>query len=149
LSQDVKVVVDGFIGISLGMLVESGFVPRDLIDRNWYSRFDMNHRLSSDEFFAAASIDDANRPVVVFNAESNIKALAWAIPHEAIHLAQICKKDLEPCNGYSIWKGQRFPNLSATDPNYFSQEHQPWEAEAKELEDVVRNALYEKLPQLK
>lgn len=147
MSQDIKEIVDTFISISLGKLVETDFVSRDLIDRNWYSRFDMNHRLEADEFFAAASIDEANRPVVVFNAESNIKALAWVIPHEAIHLAQICKKDLEPCNGYSLWKGKKFPNLTATDPNYFSPEHQPWEAEAKELEDLVRGALYEKLPQ--
>ena len=125
LSQDVKDIVDILIGRLLGKLVETDFVPRNLIDRNGYPRFDMNHRLNADEFSATASIDDANRPFVIFNTESSIKALAWAIPHEAIHLAQICKKDLKPYNGYSIWKGKKFPNLTTTDPNYFSPEHQP------------------------
>ena len=63
--------------------------------------------------------------LLLYLTESSIKALAWAIPHEAIHLAQICKKDLKPYNGYSIWKGKKFPNLTTTDPNYFSPEHQP------------------------
>ncbi len=149
MSQDVKEIVDVFLGISLGMLVETGFVSKDLIDKNWYSRFDMNHRLESDGFFAAASIDDADMPVVVFNTESTLEALAWAIPHEAIHLAQMCKKDLEPSDGFSIWKGKKYPQLKATDPNYSSPNYQPWEAEALELEESVRDALYEKFPDLK
>ena len=108
----------------------------------------MNDRLSSLEFLAAASIDNAGRPFVAFNSNYNLKAIAWGIAHEAIHIAQICKGDWEPFEGYSVWKGQKYANLEATDPNYSSIEHQPWEWEAESLEEEVRKAMNERLPTL-
>jgi len=148
-NQDKHKVVNLIIGICLGYLVETDFVEQEWINGKWYSRYDMNERLQNLQFVAAASIDDIGRPVVVFNMSHNIKAIAWGMAHEAIHLAQICKGDWEPFQGYSVWKGKEYKNLPATDVNYFSIDHQPWEVEAKGLEEKVRQAIYEKLPLLK
>lgn len=145
-----KIAVDTILNTCLGCLVDLGFVSKESFEgKEIYSRYDMSERLASLQFFAAASIDDIGRPVLVFNIEHNIKVLAWAIAHEAVHLAQVCKGEWEPFQGYSVWKGQRYTNLAADDPNYSSPDHQPWEAEAEHMEEKVRELMYERLPVLK
>lgn len=145
-----KNVIDTILSTCLGCLVDLNYISaQEFEGKGIYSRHDMNDRLASLQFFAAASIDDAGRPVLVFNIEQNIKALAWAIAHEAVHLAQICKGDWEPFQGYSIWKGQKYTTLAADDPNYSSLAHQPWEADAESVEEKVRELMYERLPTLK
>lgn len=142
--------VDTILGTCLGCLVDLGFVCEQAFEgKRIYSRYDMNERLASLQFFAATSIDDAGRPVLIFNIEQSLKALAWAIAHEAIHLAQICKEEWEPFQGYSIWKGRKYENLPGDDPSYSSPDHQPWEAEAEAIEEKVRELMYERLPSLK
>lgn len=142
--------VQAMLEACLYHLVEAGFAAAsDFASKQISIRCDMNERLDSLSFFAAASIDDIGRPVLIFNADHSLEALAWVVAHEAVHIAQICKGDWEPFKGYSVWKCRKHNNLAATDPNYFSLSYQPWEAEAKELEEGVRNAIYEKFPYLK
>lgn len=144
-----KDLVDQIFEACLICLVELKFVSsNDFEDKGIYSRCDMNDKLENLQFFAGSSIDDIGRPVLVFNIDQNIKALAWAIAHEAVHIAQICKGDWEPFQGYSTWKGEKFDNLEADDPNYSSNAHQPWEFEAKEMEGKVWERLCIKLPAL-
>ncbi len=145
-----KKAIDTILSTCLGCLVDLGFISaQEFEGKAIYSRCDMNDRLASLQFFAGASIDDIGRPVLVFNIEQNVQALAWAIAHEAVHLAQICKGDWEPFQGYSTWKGQRYDNLPAENPNYSSPEHQPWEAEAEGIEEKVRELMHQRLPALK
>jgi len=145
MNSDLKEIVDTFMGVCLQYLVDSGFVTESQIQGNWYSR-DGSDRLAAQSLAAAVSIDNANRPVVLFNTNLPLKAIIYTIPHEAVHLAQICKGDFEPLKGESLWKGEIFENLPAEDPNYFSG--QPWEAEARDLENGVREALFKRCPSL-
>lgn len=141
MNSDLKEIVDTFMGVCLQFLVDSGFVNESQIQGNWYSR-EASARLAAQSFAAAASIDTAGRPVVLFNTNIPLNAIVYSIPHEAVHLAQICKGDFEPLEGKSRWKGKIFNNLPAEDPNYISG--QPWEAEARNLEEDVRKALFER-----
>ncbi len=144
-----KGVVDEILKACLCYLVDINFVnENDFAGKIIDTRYNMNDRLKSNNFFAAASIDDLGRPVFIFNIELSMKELACATAHEAIHLAQICKGDWEPFQGYSEWKGKQYKNLDASDPNYHSSEHQPWETEAYKLEEQVKKYLFDKLPQL-
>jgi len=143
MEPDLKDIVDTFMGVCLRHLVDKGFVTESQIQGNWYSR-EASDRLEKRSFVAAAGIDNGGRPVVLFNRNMPLKAIIYSIPHEAVHLAQICKRDLKPLKGKSLWKGKVFGNLPGDDPNYFSG--QPWEAEAQDLEKEVRAALFEKCP---
>lgn len=143
MEPDLKDIVDTFMGLCLRYLVDKGFVARSEIQGNWYSR-EASDQLEKGSFVAAASIDNAGRPVVLFNTNMPLKAIIYSIPHEAVHLAHICKGDLEPLKGKSLWKEKVFCTLPGDDPNYFSG--QPWEAEAQDLEKEVRTALFEKCP---
>jgi len=143
MEPDLKDIVDTFMGLCLRYLVDKGFVARSEIQGNWYSR-EASDQLEKGSFVAAASIDNAGRPVVLFNTNMPLKAIIYSIPHEDVHLAHICKGDLEPLKGKSLWKEKVFCTLPGDDPNYFSG--QPWEAEAQDLEKEVRTALFEKCP---
>lgn len=145
-----KGAVDAVLKACLQYLIDIGFInPEDFEGRIIDTRCDMNERLSEKGFYAAASIDDIGRPVLIYNIEHRMRDLACAIAHESIHIAQICKGDWEPFQGYSEWKGKKYTNLAASDPNYNSPEHQPWEAEVYKLEEKVIAYLFEKLPNLK
>jgi hypothetical protein len=142
----------GFIGLlaaeCLRDLVNDECVSSDQIQQSqWYLRPDDGNNLNAKMFFAAASVDQNGRPYLLINPTSPLKALAWAIPHEAIHIAQICKGDLEPGHGYSTWRGTRFNQLTADDPSYVLG--QPWEAEAQELEARLREQMYVRHPILR
>lgn len=139
--------VNSILNRCLEYLVDLGFVTNESLQgRAIYSRCDMNERLESLQFLAAASIDDVGHPVLVFNIDHDIRTLAWAIAHESVHLAQICKGEWEPFQGYSVWKGKKYTNLTADDSNYSSPNYQPWEAEAKNMENKVRELMYEQFP---
>ena len=146
--EEKRKLVDTMIGVCLGFLVREGLVRREDIDGKWYSRCDMDHRLDSTGFYGGASIDDIGRPVIVYHSQHTFAVLSHVLPHEAVHLAQICRGSWEPFQGYSIWEGQEFTNLSGDDPEYNSLEKQPWEHEAKQWEGRVRNDLLDKFPSL-
>jgi hypothetical protein len=137
------------VGYCLGYLVEVDFISQEKASCSWYTMCDLDKKLEDSGLLAGTSIDKNNRPFIAYRSKITPRELITAIPHESIHLAQICKGDHEPFSGYSIWKGQKYINLTYDDPNYFSAEHQPWEAEAKTLEEKVRQVLLEKIPKLK
>lgn len=143
--NELRKIANCMLGICLSKLVQMKVVSREQVDGRWYSRCNMDSRLEGLGVAAAASIDDSGCPVVIFSSRLNIQGLAYALPHEAIHLAQICSGMSKPCYGYTLWDGKKYPNLAADDPNYFSAEHQPWEAQAYKLESVVREALLAQL----
>jgi len=137
------------VGYCLGYLVEIDFISKEKASCFWYTCSDIDKKLEDSGLLAGTSIDRNNRPFIAYRSKISMKDLIKAIPHESIHLAQIRKGDYEPLSGYSIWKGKKYINLNCDDPNYFSAEHQPWEAEAKSLEEKVRQVLLEKIPDLK
>lgn len=146
--DDRKQIVDTMIGVCLGYLVSEGQVQRQDIEGKWYSRCDMDDRLDSAGFHGGASVDDLGRPVIVFHSRQTFETLSHVLPHESVHLTQLCRGDWKPFQGYSLWKGQKFPHLKGDDPDYSSQDKQPWEYEAKQWEQRVRKALVEKFPTL-
>ena len=132
----------------LGILVKSGFVSVEQINQSpWYVKLDEDGQLDKELFLAAASVDDQRRPFILFDANNQLEALAYAVPHEVIHLAQICKGDWLPCYGYSMWKGVRIERIKAEDPAYTTG--QPWEAEAHAIDEDLRAKMYETFPMLK
>ena len=147
--NELREIANHMLGVCLSKLVQIGLVSREQVNGRWHSRCDLDSRLEQLGFAAAASIDDNGNPVVIFSSKLNIQGLAHTLPHEAIHLAQICSGMYEPCSGYTVWSGEKYSNLAADDPNYFSPEHQPWEAQAHELEPVVREALLTQFPILR
>lgn len=141
--------VDQIIKTCIFTLVDLGFVSEEafkgkVIDTD----FSQAEKLNSLQFAAAASINKRGQPVFIINTNQSIQMIAWGIAHESVHIAQICKGVWEPRNGYSIWKGRKFENLAADDPNYFSPDYQPWEAEANQWDEKVREQLYAAVPGL-
>jgi len=137
------------ISVCLSELIKIGLVSLEQVNNRWYLKCNQDSRLEQFGFAAAVSIDENKMPVLFFNSKLTLQGLVYTLPHEAIHLAQICSGMSEPCSGYTVWKGKKYPTLAADDPNYFSLEYQPWEAQAKELEPVVREALLIQFPFLR
>ncbi|MDC7690052.1 hypothetical protein [Vogesella indigofera] len=148
-SKELRRLFEAFVVHCLSRLVDQGFVTANQINQsNWYVLLaDDNSRLVSEGFLAGTSLDNNQRPYIVFDTQQSLRDQIWAIPHEAIHLAQICKGDFLPCWGYSLWKGRRFEKLAADHPKYF--EDQPWEKEARALEDPIRKHFYQTYPDLR
>jgi hypothetical protein len=138
-----KEVAELFIGLCLQKLVELGKVEREQINGMWHVEFNET-KLQNNGFGGAATLDRSNRPVVYLLPQLNIDGLMLVIAHEAVHLMQICKGDLFPCYGFSIWKGQEYLSLPHDHPDYF--EAQPWEKEADELHPILLEHLKSKVP---
>jgi len=147
-SSYMKEIVDTLVGRCLGFLADQGFVRRDQVEHNWYTRCDMDERLANSGFVAGASIDNVGRPVMAYASNLSVQAIIYAIFHESVHLAQICKQDYVPGKGVSIWKGIEKKNLPHDDPNYFSLDYQPWEHEACEWAERLQTALYKQYPEI-
>ncbi|SIQ61375.1 hypothetical protein [Marinobacterium stanieri] len=132
----------GVLTKSFQAMVDMGFVRLDECKGGFAISADKAKELSARGLGAAASIDDSSgKPVMYFDPGMDPKGLVWVATHEAVHLAQIAKGDFEPSFGYVLWKGQRFEGLDASDPNYFSKDHQPWEHEAAKIEKEIRKQI--------
>lgn len=140
-----KQTAEFILGQCLQFLVEDGFVSLEQVNGRWHVKTSVSDKLRGSGFAAGASIDDAGHPYVAINPNKP-SLLGYVLPHEAIHLAQICKGDYEPQIGTSLWRGEIYPNLSATDPNYIQD--QPWELEVSLLEEGVRQRLFAMYPDL-
>jgi len=149
MNQDIKhKAVDSMLMVCMRFLASKGLVSAEQFDTAVITRCDMDDRLASEGKYAAASIDDIGRPVVIFHSRLSYEALSHAIPHEAVHLAQLLRGDWEPYQGYSVWQGKRYENLPSSDPDYNSLEKQPWEHEAKQWETTTRGSMLDALPAL-
>ena len=97
--------------VKMGRVSESQIRGRVTID--WGS----SKELKGHGLAAAASQDSENRAVLKLDTTLPFAELVWAIPHEAVHVAQICRGDLllPPGEG-TYWKGTRYTTLGASDP---------------------------------
>lgn len=136
--KEIEEVVEGLACACLTKLIEIGRVTREQVAGKWYVEIS-DERLLPRRLFAATTIDNNGQTVMYVRSALLPEELVSAIPHEAVHLMQICKGDLIPGYGYQVWKGKRYPSLAADDPNYF--EAQPWEAEARELSLILSEEL--------
>lgn len=117
--HELKTNLDTCMKICLGNLVQDGFVLEEDIGKGWYSRFDLTDRMTAQGIAAGCTHDDIGRITVAYNLNRPFEELLWAVPHEAVHIAQLAKGDWDPQTGYSYWKGERFDNLPSTDSNYY------------------------------
>jgi hypothetical protein len=140
MNNEDREIIKALVEACFDYLEEIDFIEKAVIQ--WYPRYDMNLRLDSLNFEAAASIDDVGRPTIIFKSRFSLRTV-FAIPHESIHIAQICKGDYVPFKGFSLWRGNQYTNLTADDPNYFIQ--QPWEEEARRFEEEVRGYMLNKV----
>jgi hypothetical protein len=139
----VKEVADLFVGLCLQKLIELGHVEREQVNGRWYVEFNET-KLMGKGFGGATTLDPRNQPVVYLLPQLNVQGLMFVIAHEAVHLMQICKGELIPGFGFSIWRGQEYLALEHDHPEYF--EAQPWEKEARELEGVLLEHLKSNVP---
>jgi hypothetical protein len=130
------------IRVCLRKLIELGKVELEQVHGKWYVEFN-KRKLQKKSFAGAATLDDHNCPVVYLLPQLNMKGLMSVIPHEAAHLMQICKGDMIPEFGYTVWKGQKYKSLPYNHPDYFDK--QPWEKEAKELQPILFEYLKSKV----
>src|SRR5438552_436714 len=119
--ETLKAVATGLVGACLFKLVEMGRASREQITANWHVEIS-DRRLVPRRMYAAASIDNDDRPVIYVRSNPPLKALMYAIAHESIHLMQICKGDLIPEYGRQFWKGTPYPSLRADDPRYMADQ---------------------------
>ena len=137
----VKELVEVLTVKALEYLLETEFLPEALGPVRFYVTND-DSRLSVPRFLAAASIDANGVLYVAVRRGLNLAELdeiVRVIAHEAIHLAQMAKKDLDPRSGYSLWRGTPYANLHGDHPRYFDD--QPWEREARDLESALLTRL--------
>ncbi len=138
----------GIVDICLQSLIEQDFVSRQQANQNWLIRCDMDERLLNDGFNMGVSLDNADVPVMVFRSNLNVQGLVNIAPHESVHLAQIFNGDYVPGRGISTWKGIEKKNLAYDDPNYLSNQYQPWEYEAEKWAKKVRVDICRKHPEI-
>lgn len=143
-NEDLKKILDACMVISLEYLCEVRFVDRCLLKGKWVLNFNLSDRLREEKKVAGTTIHSNGLIVVACNHYRSLNELIYAQPHEAVHVAQIARGNLIPSNGFSCWKGRKYPNLSVDDPDYFVS--QPWEAEAQRMEGNVRSYLQKLMP---
>ena len=139
----------GLVKFCLMYLVEKNYVLLEQVQQNYWIQFDDDAQLQQQGLLAAVTRDDEGHAMLLVDWARPLSATIWALPHEAIHLAQICKGDLVHQKGRTLWKEQAYTSLDAEHPDYFSSDLQPWEAEAKSLESELRTAMLDKYPDLK
>ena len=88
----------------LRTLVDRGVVREDQLQRRYSIDWSSSDRLRSLELAAATSEDAEGRAILKLDAMLPLLALVWTIPHEAVHIAQICRGDLRfPPHGGTHW----------------------------------------------
>lgn len=129
--------VHTFIGLCLKKLIDLGRVNRERFNVFWYAEF-ADEKLGKKGLTGAATLDDLERPVMYLSPRLSLEGLLDVIAHESVHLMQICKGDLYPGFGFTVWKGREYKSLAADHPDY---KKQPWEKEAFELQPILLDYL--------
>lgn len=120
------------INVYLSKLAELGKIELEQV--KCYVEFDKSKTLDKG-FGGSTTIDNNGIPVVYLSPQLTLKGVMEATSHEAVHVMQICKGDMTPGFGYTIWKGEKYKSLPFDHPEYFKK--QPWEKEARELESIL------------
>lgn len=141
--------ITGLVRFCLMYLVKKNYISLGQVEKNYWIMCDITTRLQQNGLLAAVTRDDAGHAILLVDCTQPLSAIIWALPHESVHLAQVCKGDLIQQKGKTIWRGKEYTVLNADHPDYFSPDLQPWEAEAKSLESGLRTAMIEKYPGLK
>lgn len=134
------------VGFCLQVLVEQAFVTRKQLAGRVRFDFQADTQLDRRDFAAATTQDDAGNAVLQVHSNLPIAQTVWCLPHEAVHIAQVCRGDLAyPLGGGVIWKGERWLPSQADDPQYFGQ---PWEEETGRLAPELMRAMKNSYPAL-
>lgn len=146
LEADVKEGISAIVELCLHRLVEMGRVSKEQLKHRVRIDWNSSRQLRARGLVAATTEDDFGVAVLKLDTSLPLPSLVWAIPHEAVHIAQTCRGDLRHLPGRdSIWKGEHYRTLDGEDAGYSQQ---PWEAEASSLESILRDAIREKYPDL-
>lgn len=122
-------------------LARLGYVTEAQLRNNVYIRWDRSCVLNLLGHGAATTQDDAGKAVVYLDPNQETYQIAWCILHESVHVAQVCRGDLEylPVSGMK-WRGKTHVPIRSGAPGYFDQ---PWEKEADETMPMLIQALRE------
>lgn|GEM_PF-2098930 len=146
LETNVKEGISVIVEFCLRRLVEMGQVSKEQLKHRVRIDWNSSRQLRALGLAAATTENDSGVAVLKVDTSLPLPSLVWAIPHEAVHIAQTCRGDLRHLPGRnSIWKGEHYRTLDGEDAGYFQQ---PWEAEARFLESVLRDAIREEYPDL-
>jgi len=130
----------------LKQLVDDGYVEQADVVGRFHVDFGAVGELARSGQAAATVQDQEGHAVVLLDPIFGLRAAIWAIPHEAVHVAQICRGDLKnPRREIKLWKGKLYESLPPDDPRYSDQ---PWEAEAFSLDRALRKAMREHYAEL-
>lgn len=134
--------------VCLEKLIEDGMVKYEDVAFKWDVRVDSENKLKELGMSAATTLEGTTA-VLVYPEEETYLEISKYIPHEVIHIAQICKGDFVPGlipEGKGFWKGKEYLALATNDPNYFDEDYQPWEHEAQSLEGAVKEYMHKEYP---
>jgi len=145
LGDEEREVISGLLRFCLQLLVDDGHVQEDELRSNFHIAYEGSDRLNSRGLAAATTQDDEGHAVLVVDPALPLDAIIWAIPHEAVHVAQVCRGDLAFLVRCTQWQGQSYVTLHAEHPDYLMQ---PWEAEAARLEHDLRAAMCSRYQEL-
>jgi len=144
--KDIQETISAVVEFCLRCLVKMKDVSEDQLRHRVCVDWNSSERLRRCKLAAAVTQDNEGRAVLKLDRTLSLGVLVWAIPHEAVHIAQICRGDLRYLpDRITYWKGRLCRAMDADDPDYF---HQPWEAEAELLGPKLRAAIVEKCPGL-
>ena len=146
LEANVKEGISAIVEFCLHRLVEMNRVSKEQLKHRVSIDWNSSIQLRARGLAAATTEDDFGVAVLKLDTSLPLSSLVWAIPHEAVHIAQTCHGDIRHLPGRNtIWKGKHYRTLDGGDTGYFQQ---PWEAEARFLESVLRDAIREEYPDL-
>lgn len=141
-----KEILSGLLRFCLKQLVDAGRVEEGNIVGAYHVDFEATDELAGSGQAAATTQDRLGHAVVLFDPAWGSEAAAWAIPHEAFHVAQFCCGDLVNLGGgRKLWKGEAYESLASDDPHYSEQ---PWEAEAFAHDEELRSTMRRQYPDL-
>lgn len=122
----------------LNYLVLTGFVDTEAIGNFYYASSPAFDKiLDSKNLAGAVTEHEEGYPMVMILSKLKSNVLLEIISHEVIHLAQYFKGDYKPSINKTFWKGKEYRALEASDENYFNPKYQPWETQARKLENDV------------
>ncbi len=141
-----KELLSGLLRFCLKQLVDGGHVKWGEITGSFRMDFEATDKLGGTGQAAATVQDQLGYAVVLFDPAFELRVAIWAVPHEAVHVAQYCCGDLTSVGkGRKLWRGEMYDTLPSDDAGYSDQ---PWEAEAFALDRQLRRAMREHYPEL-
>jgi len=112
LETNVKEGISVMVEFCLRRLVEMGQVSKKQLKHRVRIDWNGSRQLRALGLAAATTENDSGVAVLKLDTSLPLHKLVWAIPHEAVHVAQTCRGDLRHLPGRnSIWKGERYSGV--------------------------------------